>query len=109
VVTAAYYRHEFKQGEDYTVDIELRDDRGDLFDTTDWTGDSEIRTLDGALAGNFTVSFPGGGVARFALANTVTVTLAAKRYLSDARFTDAGGKAAYYLDGDVVVRARVTV
>jgi hypothetical protein len=108
VVTAAYYRHEFKQGEDYFVDIELRDDRGGLFDTTNWTCNSEIRTLDGALAGSFTVTFPGDGVARFSLSDTVTATLAAKRYLSDARFTNAGGQAAYYLDGDVVVRARVS-
>ena len=112
---AAYYRHQFKQGESYTIDVDLRDSNG-LINTTGWTGASEIKTLDKAAPigpGNlpiaFAVTFPASGTVRFALTSAKTAALPAKRYLYDARLVDASGNPAYYLDGDVIVQRSHTL
>ena len=113
-MVAAYYRHEFKQGESYSIDIELRDSNGPI-NTTGWTGASGIKTLDNAIpigSDNqpiaFAVTFPTSGTVRFRLTSAKTAALPPKRYLSDARLSDASGDPAYYLDGDVIVRRSYT-
>ena len=112
---AAYYRHQFKQGESYTIDVDLRDSNG-LINTTGWTGASAIVTLDktapigpGNLPIAFAVTFPASGTVRFSLTSTKTAALPAKRYLYDARLVDSSGSPAYYLDGDVTVQRSHTL
>ena len=109
-MVAAYYRHEFKQGESYSIDIELRDSNGPI-NTTGWTGASAIVTLDKTapigldnLPISFAVTFPSSGTVRFSLTSAKTAALPAKRYLYDARLVDSSGSPAYYLDGDVIVQ-----
>jgi len=113
-MVAAYYRHEFKQGENYTIDIDLRDSNGPI-NTAGWTGASALKTLDNAApigSDNqpiaFAVTFPTIGTVRFRLTPIKTAALPAKRYLSDALLMDASGTPAYYLDGDVIVRRSYT-
>ena len=108
-MVAGYYRHQFKQGESYTIDIDLRDSNG-LLNTMGWTGASAIKTLDKAapigldnLPIAFAVTFPSSGTTRFTLTPAQTSALPPKRYLYDARLVDASGTPAYYLDGDVIV------
>ena len=106
----SYYQHRFKQGEKYSIDINIRDSNG-LINTAGWTGASEIKTLDKvAPIGSdnqpiaFAVTFPTIGTTRFTLTPTQTHLLTAKRYLYDARLVDASGTPAYYFDGDVIVQ-----
>lgn len=113
-MVAGYYRHRLKQGENYSIDIDLKDSNGAI-DTTQWTGASAIKTLDGFApvdATNspiaFTVAFPTTGTVRFSLAPALTAQLPAKRYLYDAKLSDSNGSPAYYLDGDVLVRRSYT-
>lgn len=106
-MVSAYYRHEFTQGEHYAIDLDIKDNAGAI-DTTGWTGESQIQTLDGALVGVFAVSFPILGTARLILTPSQTALLLPKRYLHDAKFTDAGNQPMYYLEGDVLVRRRIT-
>ena len=110
----AFYRHEFKQGESYVIEIDLRDSNG-LIDTTGWTGESAIKTLDNEAPYDlnnqpiaFAVSFPTLGTARFALTSMQTSALPPKRYLYDARLVDDSGTPGYYLDGDVIVQRSQT-
>ena len=111
---AAYYRHQFKQGESYTIDIDIRDPNG-LINTTGWSGASAIKTLDKVapigldnLPIAFAVAFPASGTVRFSLTSAKTAALPAKRYLYDARLVDASGSPAYYIDGDVIVQRSYT-
>jgi len=113
-MVAAYYRHEFKQGEKYSIDVDIRDSNG-LINTTGWTGASVLKTLDNAAPiglGNlpiaFAVTFPTSGTVRFSLTPMQTFALPAKRYLYDARLVDASGTPAYYLNGDVIVERSYT-
>lgn len=103
VKPGGFYRHQFKQGEDYAVSIPLQYVSGNLIDTTGMVGQSQIRTLDGELMGAFTITFPATGYARFALSRAITEDLVAKRYLSDAAFTSADDLVSFRIDGDVVV------
>lgn len=114
-MVAGYYQHRFKQGEKYSIDIDLRQ-VGGLIDTTGWTGASAIKTLDNLPpvdADNqpiaFAVTFPTSGTARFALTSAQTAAMPPKRYLYDARLVDASGTPGYYLDGDVIVRRSQTL
>lgn len=113
-MVAGYFRHEFKQGEAYSVDIDFRDSQGAI-DTSGWTGAASIQTLDATtpLDSNnveiaFTVSFPASGTVRLALPASKTVQLPAKRYLYDVKLLDSSSQPVYYLDGDVVVRQSYT-
>jgi hypothetical protein len=115
-VVAGIYRHEIKQGEAYSVDVDLRDERrNDLIDTSGWVGASSIQTLDAAapldsngVAIAFSVTFPTTGTMRMTLPASRTVQLPAKRYLYDVKLTDTSGLPAYYLEGDVIVRRSYT-
>lgn len=109
-----YYRHRFKQSEDYSIDIDLLSGTTPI-DTTGWTGASEIETIDGTPPLDsdnnpiaFTVGFPMSGTVRFTLPSSKTAQLRPVRYLYDAKLVDAGGNDAYYLDGDVIVRRSYT-
>ena len=109
-MVAGYYQHRLKQGENYSIDIDIRDSNG-LINTTGWTGASAIKTLDKAapigldnLPIAFAVAFPALGKVRFTLTPTQTDALPPKRYLYDALLVDASGTPGYYLDGDVIVQ-----
>lgn len=113
-MVSGYYRHALKQGETYSVDVDLRDRNGAI-DTTGWSGASSIKTVDGVapldnlgVAIAFTVTFPASGTVRFALPSAKTALLPAKRLLYDAKLVDAGGLVSYYLEGDVIVRESIT-
>lgn len=108
MVKPGFYRHSFKQGEDYDVTLPLEVD-GILVDTSTMTGQSQIRTLDGALIAAFDISFPSSGYARFQLGRGTTALLSAKRYLHDAKFsTGVEETTVFYLDGDCLVSAAQT-
>jgi len=114
-MVAAYYRHEFKQGEKYSIDVDIRDSNG-LINTAGWSGASAIKTLDKVAPIGidnqpivFSVAFPSSGTVRFTLTPAQTSALPAKRYLYDARLVDASGTPAYYLDGDVIVQRSHTI
>lgn len=114
-MVAGYFRHQFKQGEKYSIDVDLRDSNG-LINTTGWTGASAIKTLDGVAPVDennqpiaFAVTFPSAGTVRSELTPMQTYALSPKRYLYDARLVDASGTPAYYLDGDVIVQRSYTL
>lgn len=113
-MVGAFYRIEFKQGEDFQIDIDLRDPNG-VINTDGWLGSSSMQTLDDATPKDsngdaiaFTVTFPVTGTVRLALPASKTVQLPAKRYLYDVKLTDASNAVAYYLEGDVNVRRSYT-
>jgi hypothetical protein len=97
-----------KQGEDYQVDVLIRDDRGAAIDTTGWSATAQIRNLEGGLVASFGLSFPAVGTARFALSALISGGMAPGRYLYDAKFIASTGQTRYYLEGDVLVAQAVT-
>lgn len=110
----AIYHHVLKQGEDYSVELDLRDG-SNVIDTTGWTGASAIVSLDGAVPLmpdqtpiSFQVTFPKTGTARLRLSPEQTAALTPRRYLTDAKFIDALGRPSYFLTGDVVVQQSYT-
>ncbi|MBL1176878.1 hypothetical protein [Pantanalinema sp. GBBB05] len=104
----AFYRHEVRQGEDYSVNLDLKNPDGTAFNNSGYTGASNIETLDGTIAASFTVSFPDTDTVTLSLSKTVTAALSPRRYIHDLKLTDAGGLTTYWIEGDVIVSKGVS-
>jgi hypothetical protein len=108
VVKPGYYQHQVKQGEDYSVVLELQTADGNPFDNTGYAAQSQMRTLDGELAAEFVTGFPSSSSIRLSLPNTVTTVLPPKRYLHDLKLVSPSSEVGFYLDGDVIVSRVIT-
>lgn len=101
MVKPGYYRHEFKEGEDYGVVLDLEQPDGTVFDVTGYTGISQIWTIDDVLAASFVVNVATSNQVELLLADGGGLT--SRRYLWDLKLFSPDTSGNFWLEGDVIV------
>jgi hypothetical protein len=113
---AINYDIEIQQGEDWTFTVELLNSNDEPFPLTGYSVQMDIRDAPGgnlykslSTTGGEIVVSGAGGSATFTLDHTETAALPFKKAVYDIFFISGADTRTPLLEGDVIVRRRVTV
>ena len=96
------------QGANFSTEIVLTDEAGNLLDLSVYTGESQIRkSYTSSTAKNFDVNLLDGVVTLSMAANT-TATMTAGRYVYDVILVDGSNNVTRIVEGIVTVTPRVS-
>jgi hypothetical protein len=105
------YTIEMKQGSDYNISLELKDDSDQVIPLTNYTFDAQIREIhESNQKIDFTVTtIPSTGKVSLYLAAATTTKILFTKGVYDIRYINsATGAVEYLLEGDVIVHKQVT-